>query len=175
MPDLTSVMKIKSLRDLLIHELKDIYYAEKQILKALPKMAKAAVHQELKAAFEEHLEQTQKHVSRLEEAFDHLQVTAKGEKCLGIEGIIAEGEKLLEEELPESVQDAALIASAQRVEHYEMAAYGSARAFAEILEEDEVVDLLSETLDEEKETDEKLTEIAESLVNNEAEAENADR
>ncbi len=162
--------KIKTLRDLFLHELRDLYSAEKQILKALPKMTKAATHEELKAAFEEHLTQTEEHVSRLEQVFESLGEKAKAEKCLAMEGLLAEGAQTMEEDMPDQLMDAALIGSAQRVEHYEMAGYGTVRTWAEILEEDDAVDLLTQTLDEEKETDEKLTEIAESLVNVDAEA-----
>jgi ferritin-like metal-binding protein YciE len=163
--------KIKSLRDLLLHELKDLYSAEKQLLKALPKMAKATSHEELKAAFEEHLEQTEEQVTRLEQVFESLGEKPKAEKCLAMEGLIAEAQKTMGEDMPEAVMDAALIAAAQRVEHYEIAGYGTVRTFAEILEEDEAAGLLEQTLEEEKETDERLTEIAESLVNPDAESE----
>jgi ferritin-like metal-binding protein YciE len=161
--------KIKSLHDLFVHELRDLYSAEKQLLKALPKMAKAANHEELKEGFEEHLGQTEEHVSRLEEIFEKLGVSSRGEKCAAMEGLIEEGKKILEEEMPENVLDAALIAAAQRIEHYEIAGYGTAKTFAEILGEDEAVDLLEQTLDEEKETDVKLTELAESTINADAE------
>ncbi len=163
-------MKIKSLRDLFLHELKDLYSAEKQLLKALPKMIKATKHEELQAAFEEHLQQTEEHVSRLDEIFELLGTNNRGEKCLAMEGLIEEGQRMLKEDIAPEVLDAALIAQAQRIEHYEIAGYGTVRTFAEILDEDEAVDLLQETLDEEKETDEKLTEIAESIVNTEAES-----
>jgi ferritin-like metal-binding protein YciE len=162
-------MKINSLRDLFIHELKDLYSAEKQLLKALPKMAKAATNDELKAAFEEHQTQSEEHVSRLEEIFENLGESSRGEKCVAMEGLIEEGQKFLKEDIRPEVLDAALIASAQRIEHYEIAGYGTARTFAELLDEDEAVELLQETLDEEKETDERLTEIAEGLVNPDAE------
>jgi ferritin-like metal-binding protein YciE len=154
---------------LFVHELRDLYSAEKQLLKALPKMAKAATHEELKEGFEEHLSQTEEHVSRLEEIFEKLGVSGRGEKCAAMEGLIEEGKKILEEEMPDNVRDAALIAAAQRVEHYEIAGYGTAKTFAEILGEDEAVDLLEQTLDEEKETDVKLTELAESTINADAE------
>ncbi len=163
-------MKIKSLRDLFLHELRDIYSAEKQLLKALPKMAKTATHEELQEAFEEHVGQTEEHVQRLEQVFESLGEKAKAEKCLAMEGLIAEGQNIMKEEMPPHVMDAALIASAQRIEHYEIAGYGTLRTFAELLDEDEAADLLEQTLEEEKETDLKLTEIAESLVNTDAEA-----
>jgi ferritin-like metal-binding protein YciE len=162
-------MKLNSLRDLFVHELKDLYSAEKQILKALPKMAKAATNDELKAAFEEHLEITENQVARLEEIFENLGESPKGEKCVAMEGLIEEGQKLLKEDIKPAVLDAALIASAQRIEHYEIAGYGCCRTFAELLDEDEAVDLLQETLDEEKEADERLTEVAEGMVNEDAE------
>jgi ferritin-like metal-binding protein YciE len=161
--------KIKSLHDLFVHELRDLYSAEKQLLKALPKMAKAAVHEELKEGFQEHLAQTEEHVSRLEEIFEKLGVSSRGEKCAAMEGLIEEGKKIMEEDISDNVLDAALIAAAQRVEHYEIAGYGTAKTFAEILGEDEAVDLLEQTLDEEKETDVKLTELAENNINAEAE------
>lgn len=163
-------MKIKSLRDLFLHELRDLYSAEKQLLKALPKMAKAATHEELKEAFEEHLAQTEEQVQRLEQVFESLGEKPKAEKCLAMEGLIAESQELLKEDMPDNVLDAALIGAAQKVEHYEIAGYGTVRTFAEMLDEDEAVDLLEQTLEEEKETDARLTEIAESLVNTDAEA-----
>lgn len=167
--DASGAMKIKSLRDLFIHELKDLYSAEKQLLKALPKMAKAATNEELKEAFEEHLGQTEGQVSRLEQIFENLGESTRGEKCVAMEGLIEEGQKLLKEEIKPEVLDAALIAAAQRIEHYEIAGYGCCRTFAELLDEDEAAELLQETLDEEKETDARLTEVAEGLVNVEAE------
>jgi len=150
-----------SLRETFVEELKDLYDAEKQLLKALPKMAKAAQHEELKAAFETHLEETQNHIQRLEEVFEAFGETAKGKKCKAMQGLVEEGQDLIDEE----EGDAALICAAQKIEHYEIASYGSLRTWAEMLEEDEAVDLLQETLDEEKATDEKLTEIAESAAN----------
>lgn len=162
-------MAIKNLRDLWIDELKDLYNAEKQILTALPKMVKAANEDELRTAFEEHLEQTHGHVERLEQIFTSIDEPARGKKCKGMEGIIGEGKQMLEADLPAPVCDAALIAAAQRVEHYEIAAYGTVKAYAQLLGEDEAVSLLEQTLEEEKETDERLTSIAEQ-VNPEAEA-----
>ena len=156
-------MKITSLRELWIDELKDLINAENQILKALPKMAKAAKNEELKNAFEEHLEQTQGHVERLEKIFASIDETARGKKCKGVEGIIAEGKEMMELQLPDPVGDAALIAAAQRVEHYEIAAYGTARSYAEVLSESEAARLLEQTLEEERATDERLTSIAESV------------
>lgn len=162
-------MKMESLQDLYLDELKDIYDAENQLLKALPKMAKTATNEELKAAFEQHLEQTQEHVSRLERIFEELGEKAKGKKCEAMKGLIEEGKQMMEEDATEDVMDAALIAAAQKVEHYEIATYGTLRTYAEMLGFDEQADLLQETLDEEKDTDENLTELAVSCINLEAE------
>ena len=161
-------MKLPSLRELFINELRDIYSAENQILKALPKMVKAASSEDLKNAFSEHLEQTKTHVQRLEQIFDRLDAKPKGKKCKGMEGIIEEGKGLLEEDAEDEVMDAGLICAAQKVEHYEMAVYGSVRTLARQLGDDESAELLQETLDEEGETDKKLTELAESSINQEA-------
>lgn len=162
-------MKLNNLRDVLIHELQDLYSAEKQITKALPKMAKAAENDELAEAFKEHLEQTQQQVTRLEEVLKGLGASTKGDKCKGMEGLLAEGDDLMSKDAAPEVMDALLITAAQKVEHYEIAGYGSARTFAEMLGEDEAAELLQETLDEEIETDARLTELAESSVNPEAE------
>jgi len=167
-------MKLKSLRDLYVHELKDIYSAEKQIIAALPKMTKATQHEELVAAFEEHLEQTQVHLQRVEKILKELGETTKGDKCKGMEGLLEEASKMLEEDTTPDVLDAALIGAAQKVEHYEIASYGTVRTYAEVLGEDEAAELLQMTLDEEVETDEKLTELAESSINAEAEDEDDD-
>jgi ferritin-like metal-binding protein YciE len=161
-------MKRKSLKDLLADELKDLYSAETQLVTALPKMAKAATNPDLKAGFEEHLEQTKGHVNRLEEICEQLDIAPKGKKCAAMEGLIEEGKELIEEDAGTSILDAGLIAAAQKVEHYEIASYGSVRTWAEQLGLEEVVQLLQETLDEEKETDEKLTQLAVSAVNEEA-------
>lgn len=161
--------KLASLDDLLVHELQDIYHAEGQILKALPKMAKAATHPDLKAAFEEHRQQTEHQVRRLEKAFKLLGVPAKGKKCEGMAGLLEEGKKMMEEEAEASVMDAALIAAAQKVEHYEIASYGCVCTYAEMLGYDQVHDLLGQNLDEEETTDQRLTAIAESVINPEAE------
>jgi len=158
-------MKLANLESLLIHELKDLYSAETQLIKALPKMAKAATSEALKSAFEEHLEQTEQQKVRLDEVFKLLDGSPRGQKCKAMEGLIEEGQDIITEEGDEVTKDAALIAAAQRVEHYEIAGYGAARAFAEILEKSDVADLLQETLDEEKETDQKLTELAMSEIN----------
>jgi ferritin-like metal-binding protein YciE len=156
-------MKLATLRELYVSELRDLYSAENQILKALPKMINAASSEELKNAFAEHLEQTKMHVERLERIFDKLDTNPKGKKCRGMEGLIEEGKELLEENAEQEVLDAGLISAAQKVEHYEMAGYGSVRAHAKILGDDEAAELLQETLDEEGETDKKLTELAENL------------
>jgi ferritin-like metal-binding protein YciE len=165
----TTMAKLSSLDDLLVHELQDIYHAEGQILKALPKMIKAASHPELQRAFEEHLEQTEGQVERLEQVFKLLGVPVKGRKCEGMAGLIEEGKKTMEEDAEPSVLDAALIAAAQKVEHYEIASYGCLATYAEMLGYDEVHQLLGQTLEEEEATDEKLSALAESLINQEAE------
>ncbi|MBP3955647.1 ferritin-like domain-containing protein [Gemmata sp. G18] len=161
-------MSLDSLHDLYVDELKDLYNAENQLLKALPKMAKKATAPELKAAFTEHLEVTRTQIGRLEQIFTALEVSPKGKKCKAMEGLIEEGKEVLEEDGNPSVIDAALIACAQRVEHYEMAGYGCVRTFAGLLGYSEAEVLLQETLDEEKEADEKLNELAETVINVEA-------
>ncbi|HZZ79374.1 MAG TPA: ferritin-like domain-containing protein [Gemmataceae bacterium] len=165
----SNTMKTTSLEDLLAEELKDLYSAENQLIKALPKMAKAASNPQLKAGFEGHLEQTRMQAERLEQACDELSVTPKGKKCAAMEGLIEEGQELIDEGLEPNLLDAALIAAAQKIEHYEIASYGTVRTWAEQLGEDAIVKLLQETLDEERETDEKLTELAVSMINDEAE------
>lgn len=161
-------MKLNSLHDLYITELRDLYDAENRILKALPKMAEAASSPELKSAFEEHLQQTRTQTSRLEQIFQKLGESPKGQKCKGVEGIIDEGEDLMDEDAPPAVADAALIGAAQRVEHYEIASYGTVRTYARRLGYQDHERLLSETLEEEGQTDKKLTRLAESYVNEEA-------
>jgi ferritin-like metal-binding protein YciE len=163
-------MSLKTLEDLFVHELKDLYSAEKQLLKALPKMAKAASSDQLRDGFEEHLEQTKGHVERLETIFDQLGKSPRAAKCDAMEGLVEEGQKMIDEDAEPHVKDAGLIAAAQRVEHYEIAGYGTARTFARLLGHSEAEDLLQQTLDEEKETDERLTELAESEINVEAKA-----
>lgn len=153
-------MAEKGLKELYIDELKDLYSAETQLVKALPKMAKGAASEDLRHGFEAHLEQTKGHVQRLEEIFQALGESPKGKKCKGMEGLIEEGAEVLEEDYEGSILDAALIGAAQRVEHYEIAGYGTVRAMAEVLGENDHVSLLTETLDEEKDTDEKLTQLA---------------
>jgi ferritin-like metal-binding protein YciE len=161
-------MKLNTLKDLFVHELKDLYSAETQLVKALPKMAKAAANEDLRAGFEEHLEQTKNHVARLEQIAEAGDFKLTGHKCKAIEVLITEGSELISEDAEDSVRDAGLIGAAQRVEHYEIAAYGTARALAGVLGYDDAATLLGETLEEEKETDEKLTELAESAINAEA-------
>ena len=161
-------MKLESMHDLFLEQLRDLHSAETQIVKALPKMADAATNEELRAGFKEHLIQTQNHVARLESIFTRLNEKAGGEKCKGMEGLLKEGDEMVSITDAGAVRDAGLIASAQRVEHYEMAGYVSAREFARQLGNNEAVRLLEETLDEEKETDERLTEIALAMVNDEA-------
>src|SRR6195952_4895282 len=163
-------MPLESLADLYVEELKDLYSAENQILKALPKMIKAASHPELKSAFADHLEQTKGHVERLVQICDDIGASPKGKKCSGMEGIIEEGADLIAEDPEPGVLDAGLAAAAQHVEHYEMAGYGSVRTWAEQLGHEEHVRLLQQTLDEEKEADELLTAIAETALNPEAES-----
>jgi ferritin-like metal-binding protein YciE len=154
-------MANKGLREVYIDELRDLYSAENQLVKALPKMAKGAVSDDLRQGFEDHLEQTKGHVQRLEEIFEALGESPKGKKCKGMQGLIEEGAEALDEDYEGGAMDAALIGAAQRVEHYEIAAYGTARALAEALGENEHISLLTDTLEEEKQTDEKLTELAE--------------
>jgi ferritin-like metal-binding protein YciE len=161
-------MKLESLRDLLVEQLQDLYDAENRITKALPKMAKAATSPALKAAFEKHLAETEGQVKRLEQVFEALGETAKTKTCKAMQGLIAEGEETMSENAEPEVLDAALIASAQRVEHYEMAGYGTVRSYAKLLKEDTIVRLLEQTLEEEKATDEALTALAESSINVEA-------
>lgn len=160
-------MKLNTLEDLFVEELKDLYSAEKQIVKALPKMSRAASSSKLQGAFEEHLEQTKGQVERLEKIFGMLDLDAKSKKCKGMEGLLEEGEDLISESknIHPDVLDAGLIAAAQRVEHYEIAGYGTVRTYANLLGHNEAAELLQQTLDEEKETDQKLTELAESGVN----------
>lgn len=165
-------MATEGLKELYIDELKDLYSAENQLVKALPKMAKAASSGKLRKGFEEHLEQTKSHVQRLEQIFELLEESPKGKKCKGMEGLIDEGSEMTEEDFEGAVLDAGLIGAAQRVEHYEIAAYGTARAFAEELGESEHVSLLEETLAEEEATDEKLTELSEE-INRQAKSEPA--
>jgi len=155
--------KLKNLEGFLIDELKDLYSAEHQLIKALPKMAKAATSEELKADFEEHLKQTEGHAKRLEKIGKYFDRAMTGKKCAAMEGLIEEGKEIMEEDSEPEVLDAALITAAQKVEHYEIASYGSARTHAALPGHSEVEELLQATLDEEADCDEKLTEIAEEL------------
>jgi ferritin-like metal-binding protein YciE len=156
-------MPDQGLKELYIDELKDLYNAEHQLVKALPKMAKAASSDELRQGFEEHLEQTKGHVQRLEKIFQALGESPKGKKCKGMEGLIEEGSEVMEEDYEGNTKDAALIGAAQRVEHYEIAGYSTVRSMAQTLGESNHVSLLEKTLEEEKETNEKLTELAEQI------------
>ena len=161
-------MKLDTLKTLYVNELRDLYNAENQLVKALPKMAKAASSEELKEAFEKHLEQTKTHVERLEEVFEDLDEKPTGKTCRAMKGLIEEGSEILKEDGEESVLDAGIIVAAQKVEHYEIASYGSVRTFAELLGKDKSAQLLQTTLDEESEANEKLNELAEGIVNPEA-------
>jgi ferritin-like metal-binding protein YciE len=161
-------MKLDSLRKLYIEELRDLYSAENQILKTLPKMAKAASAPRLRDAFQIHLKETRNQVKRLETIFETLGTRSKGKRCKAMEGLIKEGEELVKEDAEPAILDAGLIAAAQRVEHYEMAGYGTVRTYARLLNEAEAERLLQETLDEEGKTDKKLTQLAETLINREA-------
>lgn len=161
-------MPIESLQDLYVEELRDIYSAEHQIMKALPQLAAGANNPELRAAFEEHLQVTREQVRRLDSIFTELDQKATGKKCKGMQGLIEEGREVLEEDADPDVRDAALIASAQRVEHYEIAAYGTVRNYARQLGLTSQVDLLQRTLDEEGETDKRLTSLAEKGINEQA-------
>jgi len=162
-------MEMESLKELYVDELKDLYSAEKQLVKALPKMAKNATNPELKQAFTQHLEETEGHVERLEQIFEMLGERPGGKKCKGMEGLIEEAKELLEEDATEEVLDAGMISKAQHVEHYEMAGYGTVRTWAQQLGLDEQADLIQQTLDEEGHANDLLTQIAESSVNLEAE------
>ena len=161
-------MKLDNLRKLYTEELRDIYNAENQLLKALPKMANGASSDELRQAFEDHLQETEGQVKRLEEIFADLDESPKGKTCHAMKGLVEEGSEILEAEGDESVLDAGIIAAAQKVEHYEIASYGTVRTFAELLGEKEAAKLLQQTLDEESAANEKLNELAEGIVNPEA-------
>jgi ferritin-like metal-binding protein YciE len=161
-------MEMESLRDLYVDELKDLWSAEKQLVKALPKMAKAATNPELSKAFTTHLHQTEQHLQRLEQIFDELGETPRGKKCVGMEGLIEEGVQLVSEDPEPEVLDAGLIMKAQHVEHYEIAGYGTVRTFARLLGNENQAELLQQTLDEEGETNKLLTQLAESSINLEA-------
>ena len=156
-------MQKDSLRDLYVDRLRDLYSAETQLVKALPKMAKASSNDQLRQGFEEHLRQTSEQVSRLEQIFEQLGEKPSGKKCVGMEGLIKEGSQLIKEEFSGEVKDAGIIGAAQHVEHYEIAGYGTVRTFAELLGESQHASLLQQTLNEEKQTDEKLTQLAEEI------------
>jgi ferritin-like metal-binding protein YciE len=161
-------MKLDTLKKLYVEELRDVYNAEQQLVKALPKMAKAASSDELREALEMHLDETKGHVERLEQIFEGLDEPAKGKTCKAMKGLVEEGSEILEEKGEDSVLDAGIIAAAQKVEHYEMATYGTLRTWADLLNQDEAAGLLQETLDEEGEADKKLNDLAEEIVNPEA-------
>jgi len=161
-------MKLDNLRKLFVEELRDLYSAENQLVKALPKMATGARSEDLKQALEDHLEQTQGHVERLEEVFEQLDETPKGKTCKAMKGLVEEGSEILEEDGEDSVIDAGIIAAAQKVEHYEIASYGTVRTWARLLGENEAAELLQETLDEEGEANKLLNNLAQDIVNPEA-------
>ncbi len=163
-------MELETLRDLYVHELKDLYSAEKQIIKAMPKMVKAASNRQLKAAFSMHLEQTKKQAQRLEEILASHGESTRGPKCQGMEGVLKEGDEMISEDADEEVRDAGLIAAAQRVEHYEIAGYGCARTYGELLGDKKGAKLLDTTIKEEGATDQKLTKLARSVINVKAKA-----
>jgi ferritin-like metal-binding protein YciE len=162
--------KTTSLHELLIEELKDLYSAETQLTKALPKMAKAANDEALKAGFEEHLDQTHEHIARLDRVMELLDASPKGKICKAMKGLVAEGEEKIDEDASPAVKDAALICAAQKVEHYEIAGYGTVRTFAQQLGRDDLAQVLDSILEDEGVVDKKLTEIAERHVNWEAQA-----
>jgi ferritin-like metal-binding protein YciE len=159
--------EMNPLQELLVDELKDLYNAENQIIKALPRMAKKATNEQLRVAFERHLEETRGHVQRLEQMAEEMDVTIRGKKCKGMEGLLEEGKEMMGE-LEGDALDAGMIGAAQKVEHYEIAAYGTARTHANLLGQKKVARLLQQTLDEEARTDKKLTALAESVINVEA-------
>jgi ferritin-like metal-binding protein YciE len=167
-------MALKTLQDLFVDELKDVYSAEKQILKALPTMAKAAASPDLRRAFETHRQQTEGQVARLDNIFEQLGESPRGKKCKGMEGLLAEGTEMMEEEGEQAVIDAGLIAAAQRVEHYEMAAYGCLQSYATLLGHAKAATLLEETLQEEEAADQLLSELADGGVNEAALSASAD-
>jgi ferritin-like metal-binding protein YciE len=162
-------MEMTSLQDLFVEDLKDLYSAETQLTKALPKMAKAATNPDLKQAFQTHLAETEVQIERLEKIFEQLDESPKGKKCKAMEGLIEEGKELMEEDAEPEVLDAGLIGAAQKVEHYEIAGYGTVRTYAQMLGNAEAARLLQKTLDEEGMTDKKLTELAMQCINADAE------
>jgi len=158
-------MELENLRDLYVHELKDLLSAEKQMIRSMPKLVKAATNKQLAASFKQHLEQTKRHAERLEQILKNLGASTRGPKCEGMEGVLKEGDSMVSEDAAAEVRDAGLIAAAQRAEHYEMAGYGCARTYAEELGDKEGARLLQTTLREEAATDEKLTKLAKSVIN----------
>src|ERR1700674_2196200 len=167
-------METNRLKHLYVEELKDLYSAENQLVKALPKMAKASTSEDLRAGFEEHLNQTKEHVARLEKIFKALGESPKGKQCKGMEGLIKEGAEMIEEDPAPEELDAGLISAAQRVEHYEMAGYGCVSAYAKLLGEDQALSLLRQTFEEEKETDKKLTQLSAHINVEAADSEETD-
>ena len=161
-------MPIKTAHDLFVDQLRDLYHAEKQLVRALPRMAKAASSDKLKQAFETHLEETKGQVERLEQVFEELNARTRGKRCEAMEGLIEEAKEIMEEVEAPEVRDAGLVVAAQKVEHYEIAGYGSAHAFAEGMGQSKVAELLAQTLEEEKKTDERLNKLAISDVNKRA-------
>ena len=161
-------MEMQSLQDLMVEELKDLYNAENQLVKALPRMAKKASNDQLRQAFETHLKETQGHVDRLEQVFEALGEKAKGKKCHAMQGLVEEAKEMMSEDMADDVMDAALIAAAQKVEHYEIASYGTVRTYAQLLGNKEAARLLQQTLDEEGKTDKLLSQLAERNINIEA-------
>jgi ferritin-like metal-binding protein YciE len=166
---------LATLRDLYVYELRDLYSAETQLVKALPKMAKAATSRELKNAFEDHLQATERQVERLDRIFEKLGEKPRGRKCVAMEGLIEEGKELINGNADDDVRDAGLIAAAQKVEHYEIAGYGTCRTYARTMGDEEAAELLQETLDEEGEADKLLTSLAETITNPRAAANASDR
>ena len=158
-------MKLETLKDLYVQELKDLYSAETQIIKALPKMVRASTNKQLATGFQAHLAQTKEHATRLKNILRGHEESTQGPKCKGMEGVLKEGAEMIEEDAEDEVRDAGLISSAQRVEHYEMAGYGCARTYAELLGDHQGAQLLQTTLTEESDTDKKLTKLAESVIN----------
>ena len=161
-------MEMESLQDLLVEEMRDLYNAENQLTKALPKMAKKACNPQLKRAFETHLRETEVHVERLQKIFEKLGKKPTGKKCAAMEGIIEEGKEMMAEDMEEDTMDAALISAAQKAEHYEIATYGTVRTWAQLLGDEQTARSLQQTLDEEGKTDKLLTQLAESSINIEA-------
>jgi ferritin-like metal-binding protein YciE len=161
-------MQMESLQELLIEEMRDLYSAENQLLKAMPRMAKKASNPQLKKAFETHMKETEGQVQRLQKIFDKLGKKPTGKKCAAMEGLIEEGKEMMGEDMEDDVMDAALISVAQKVEHYEIASYGTVRTWAEQIGDEQTARLLQQTLDEEGKTDKLLTQLAESTINVEA-------